>query len=142
MCINISGQLTVYFDCPFWVGVFEIYLDESIQTCRVVFGSEPKDAEIYELILEDYYRLKFSKPIPVDAGYLKPKAINPKRLQRQVKKATQAQGIGTKSQQAIQKQREENKIERKKTSKQHREYEKQLKFQMKQDKKKQKHRGH
>ena len=53
MCIDISGQLTVYFDCPFWVGVFEIYCDNAIATCKVVFGSEPKDSEIYSMIIND-----------------------------------------------------------------------------------------
>ena len=142
MCIDISGHLTVYFDCPFWVGVFEIYSENSIRTCRVVFGSEPKDIEIYNLILNDYYKLKFSKPMPVDENYIKPKAVNPKRMQRQVKQLTREKGIGTKSQQAINKQREENKILRKKSSKEQKDIEKQMKFNVRQLKKKEKHRGH
>lgn len=142
MRIDVSGQLTIYFDCPFWVGVFEVYLENTIQTCKVVFGTEPKDGEIYNLILTDYYNLNFSRPTTVDENYKRPKAVNPKRMQRQVSQQTHAKGIGTKSQQSIQKQREENKIQRKQVSKKQMDEEKQLKFQMKQLKKKEKHKGH
>jgi len=142
MCIDISGQLTVYFDCPFWVGVFEVYSNNTIRTCRVVFGSEPKDVEVYNLIINDYYKLKFSNPIPINENYIKPKAINPKRLQRQVKRLTNQKGISTKSQQAISKQREENKEQHKKISKYQKDDEKRMKFEMRQQKKKEKHKGH
>ena len=142
MCIDISGQLTVYFDCPFWVGVFEVYSNDTIRTCRVVFGSEPKDTEVYNLIVNDYCKLKFSNPIPIDENYIKPKAINPKRLQRQIKRLTNQKGISTKSQQAISKQREENKEQRKMISKDQKDDEKRMKFEMRQQKKKEKHKGH
>ena len=142
MCIDISGQLTVYFDCPFWVGVFEIYCDNTIATCKVVFGSEPKDAEIYNIIINDYYSLKFSKPVAIDSNYKKPQPINPKRLQRQIKKQIVTKGVGTKAQQAMQIQRKENAFQRKRISKEQKDAEKQLKFELKQHKKKQKHKGH
>ena len=66
---------------------------------------------------------------------------NPKRLQREVKKQSKQVGIGTKSQLALQKQREEIKLEIKTESKKIRELEIQRKFELKQEKCKQKHRG-
>ena len=66
---------------------------------------------------------------------------NPKRLQREAKKQLQNTGIGTKSQQALQLQREEMKTERKQISKEEREAEKERMFELKQQKRKEKHRG-
>ena len=51
-------------------------------------------------------------------------------------------GIGTKSQQALKLQQEENKLERKVLSKEMKEAEKQRQFVLKQEKRKKKHRGH
>ena len=38
------GKLTVYFDDPFWVGVFEHIEDEKLSVCKITFGAEPKDS--------------------------------------------------------------------------------------------------
>ena len=53
-----------------------------------------------------------------------------------------SQGIGTKSQQALKMQQERNKVERKQLSKAEREAERQRKFDLRQTKKKEKHKGH
>ena len=37
------GKLTVYFENPFWVGVFERIENGKLSVCKVTFGSEPKD---------------------------------------------------------------------------------------------------
>lgn len=58
-----------------------------------------------------------------------------------MKKQSKQVGIGTKSQLALQKQREEIKLEIKTESKKIRELEIQRKFELKQEKCKQKHRG-
>jgi hypothetical protein len=68
--------------------------------------------------------------------------VNPKRLQRVIKKETSALGIGTKAQQAIKLDYEARKQEIKKASKEKREELKQIKFQMRQEKKKEKKKGH
>ncbi|MFD3156894.1 YjdF family protein [Haloimpatiens sp. FM7330] len=133
-------KLTVFFDDPFWIGVFEKVEDDKIEICRVVFGQEPKDCEIYEFVLKNYNNLKFSKPLSIDE---KPKKkVNPKRMQRKIREKLKEKGIGTKAQQAIKLDYENKKKERKILSKERREKEKQLKFEKKQEKKKQKKRGH
>ena len=135
---KIAGKLTVFFDNPFWVGVFECVEKNKLSVCRVVFGAEPKDYEVYDFILKNYKNLKFGSSLEVKVKKIK---NNPKRLQRQVKKQSKQVGIGTKSQLVLQKQREEMKLERKKESKQIRELENRRKFELKQEKRKQKHRG-
>ena len=103
-----------------------------------MFGAEPKDYEVYDFILKNYSNLKFSSSIKVE---VKKGIANPKRLQREARKQSKQVGIGTKSQLALQQQREEMKLERKTKIRQRRKLEKQKKFELKQEKRKQKHRG-
>ena len=67
---------------------------------------------------------------------------NPKRAQRDAKKQTLETGIGTKSQQALKLQQEQNKQERKAISREQREAENRRAFELKQIKKREKHKGH
>lgn len=134
-----SYKLTVFFEDPFWVGVFEKIENEQLSVAKVVFGTEPKDYEVLEFIKRKYYHLQFSPFVEV---VIKKKKKNPKRAQRDAKKQTLEKGIGTKSQQALKLQHEQNKQERKITSRQLKETEKQRLFDLKQQKKKEKHRGH
>lgn len=137
MCKSI-GKLTVYFDDPFWVGVFERIEDKKLSVCKVTFGAEPKDYEVLEFVLKNYSQLKFSPSVDVK---VKKEAKNPKRIQREARKQAAQSGIGTKSQQALQQQREENKLIRKVISRQKREAEKQRQYDLKQQKRKEKHKG-
>ena len=132
---SVESKLTIYFDEPFWVGVFEELDGDKLSACRMVFGAEPTDSEIYDFILKHYYHLKFSAPVKAE---IKKKADNPKRRQRNARKQLETAGIGTKSQQALQKQYDE----RKRTTREQREAEKQRQFELKQQKRKEKHRGH
>lgn len=88
--------------------------------------------------MKRYYDLKFSPPIEVA---IKKESVNPKRLQREVRKHITQSGIGTKSQQALKLQREENRLERKIISRAEREAKKQRQFELKKLKRKKKHRG-
>ena len=132
------GKLTVYFEDPFWVGVFERIDGGKLSVAKVTFGAEPKDYEIQEFVNRHYFDLKFSPSVEVT---VKQDAVNPKRRQREARKQSQVLGIGTKSQQALQLQREENKLERKVISREMKEAEKQRQFELKQQKRKKKHRG-
>lgn len=136
---KISGKLTVYFEEPFWVGVFERIFDGKLSVCKITFGAEPKDYEISDFILKHYYKLKFSPAVETE---MKQIADNPKRRQRNARKQLQNSGIGTKSQQALQMQREEIKNGRRQMSKEQKESEKLRQFELKQQKRKEKHRGH
>lgn len=134
-----SGKLTVFFEEPFWVGIFERTSGGKLSVCKVTFGAEPKDYEVWDFILKHYYELKFSPAIETE---VKQTADNPKRRQRKARKQLQTLGVGTKSQQALQMQREEMKTHKKRISKEQRETEKQRQFDLRQQKRKAKHRGH
>ncbi len=54
-----KGSLTVFFEDPFWVGVFELIEDGKLFVCKVTFGAEPKDYAVLEYVLQPY------GPIPV-----------------------------------------------------------------------------
>ncbi len=136
---SVELKLTIYFDEPFWVGVFERIDNGKLSVCKVTFGAEPTDAQVWEFVLANYRRLQFSTPVKTEQ---KQKADNPKRRQRNVRKQLETAGIGTKSQQALQKQYEENKTEHRQLSREKREAEKQRQFELKQQKRKEKHRGH
>ena len=60
---KVSGKLTVFFEEPFWVGVFECVSDGKLSVCRVVFGEEPSGKEICVFLLENYYQLRFSSAV-------------------------------------------------------------------------------
>ena len=133
-----SGKLTVFFEDPFWIGVFEQISEGKLSVCKVTFGAEPKDYEIYDFVLKNYYRLRFS---PAVATVVKEADRNPKRIRREVRRQVQTVGIGTKSQQALKLQQEQLKTERRTVSREEREAEKQRRFELKQQKRKEKHRG-
>ena len=135
---KVSCRLTVFFEAPFWVGVFERISEGELSVCKVTFGAEPKDYEVGMYVLKNYGHLRFS---PAVAAVVKEAVRNPKRIQREVHKQVQNTGIGTKSQQALKLQQEQWKTERKTVSREQREAEKQRQFELKQQKRKEKHRG-
>ena len=134
-----SGKLTVYFEEAFWIGIFERIEDGKLSVAKVTFGAEPKDYEVQEYIRKHYSSLKFS---PAVDTVVKDMKRNPKKMQREAKKQMQETGVGTKSQQALKLQQEQNKQERKKRSHQKKEVEKKRMFELKQQKKREKHKGH
>jgi hypothetical protein len=136
----MEGKLTVFFDDPFWVGVFEREDETGFRASRVVFGAEPTDRELYEYIRREYVSLDFGKPIKNQVKIIRKK--NFKRMQREVRKEVYTEGVGTKAQQAMKLQTELNKKEHQSKSRVRREEEKLLKFKLKQEKKKEKQRGH
>ncbi|MBR2783743.1 MAG: YjdF family protein [Firmicutes bacterium] len=134
-----SVSLTVFFEEPFWVGVFERVSGGRLYVCKVTFGARPGDAEVWEFILRHYGKLEFS---PAVTAARRPAAVNPKRRLRQAAQMLGRSGIGTRSQQALQLQREEKKTQRQQVRREQREAEKQRQFQLKQQKRREKHRGH
>ncbi|MGN1444095.1 MAG: YjdF family protein [Acutalibacteraceae bacterium] len=134
------SSLTVLFEEPFWVGILERSDGKRYEVCKIIFGAEPTDGEVYEFLLKNYNRLRFSRP--VRTGPIVEHRINPKRMQRIIKKQTENTGIGTKAQQALALEREQNKLERKTKTREMKEAEKLLRFEQKQKKKKEKKKGH
>lgn len=131
--------LTVYFEDPFWVGVFERTDEGGLSACKVTFGAEPKDYELWDFVLRRYDALHFS---PAVEAPVKKLARNPKRRARDVNRLLHERGAGTRSQQALAAQREELKQAHRQASRQRRAEEAQRRFDLKQLRRREKHRGH
>lgn len=134
------SKLTVMFEEPFWIGIYERECHEKYEVCKVTFGAEPKDFEVYEYMLKNIDKLMFSPSLEAEA--MVEKRINPKRIQRIINKQMKNTGVGTKAQQALKLQHEQRKREKTVRSRKQKEEEKERLFQMKQKKRKEKHKGH
>ncbi|MGN0997066.1 MAG: YjdF family protein [Candidatus Ventricola sp.] len=130
--------LTVYFEDPFWVGVFERVEGGRLCACKVTFGAEPKDAEVWGFLLTHYDQLRFS---PAVEAVRRQEPSNPKRMQREARRQSESTGIGTRSQQALKLQHEQSKALRQEASREQRDAERQRQFELKQQKRREKHRG-
>ena len=131
----MKSSLTVFFEDPFWVGVFERTDAGKLTVCKVTFGAEPRDGDVWEFILQHYDKLLFSTAVETE---IRQTADNPKRRPRNARKQTKRSGLSTKSQEALNLQREERKTERRQLGREQREADIQHRFEMKQQKKKEK----
>lgn len=134
-----SWTLTVFFENPFWVGVFEEYMDGQLSVCKVTFGSEPKIYDINYLIFKRTNQLHFSQSTEMNK---KERPLHPKKMQREVRKQLSLSGVGTKSQQLLKLQHEQMKKDNSLNARKHREDEKEKRFALKQKKRKERHKGH
>ena len=123
-----SGKLTVFFEGPFWVGAFERRSCGKLSVRKVTFGAEPKGDKVWNFILKRYNERRFSPAIEAE---MRQTADNPKHRQRSAKERRRTFGVGTKSPQALQMQREERKTRRKRISKEQQESEKQRRLALK-----------
>lgn len=137
--MSVKCSLTVMFEAPFWIGLYERYDDGYYEVCKITFGSEPKDYEVYDFLLRNWSKLKFTPSIKLEM--VEERKINPKRMQREISNQLKDKGMGTKAQQALKLQHEQNKIERKTKSKKQKEEERERQYALRQEKRKAKHRG-
>ncbi|WP_050697481.1 YjdF family protein [Anaeromassilibacillus senegalensis] len=137
---KIASKLTVLFEDPFWIGLYEREDSGKYEVSKITFGAEPKEYQVYDFMLKNWKRLRFSPSM--EAAALVEKRMNPKRMQRLAKQQTEHTGIGTKAQQALKLQQVQGKTARKVRSREQREAEKERQFTLRQEKRKEKHRGH
>ena len=107
---DCSGSLAVFYEGPFRVGVFVRVENVKLYVAKVTFGSVPSDKEKFEFIKNYYHKLQFSPEVDAKA---KPEIKNPKRKLKEAKKDIRQKGIGTKVQEALKKQHEELKEQKK-----------------------------
>ncbi|WP_314156301.1 YjdF family protein [Stomatobaculum longum] len=131
-------KLTVYFADPFWVGVIERIAGGHLSAAKITFGAEPKDYEIAGFIQRHFYELRFSQSVPTERREAKK---NSKTAQRDAKRQMQEVGIGTKSQQALKLQHEAKRLEGRKKNREEKQAKAERLFLLKQQKRKEKHRG-
>ena len=137
-------NVTVQIENALWVGVFERDDHEGYAVARKIFGSEPSDAELYDFVSHHYQELKFSEPQIGIKLIIKRK--NPKRVLREVKqhkkRASNSKVPMTRAQEALKEELEKNKKQRRQITRAERIAKEAAKFQLRQEKKKQKYRGH
>ena len=64
---KVSLTFLVFFEDPFWIGIVERISDGTMEVCRITFGAEPKDYEVYEWLLKNYDGLRFSPAVKPEA---------------------------------------------------------------------------
>lgn len=132
--------MTVVFDKPFYKGVFERFVDDRYAVAEINLGTSlPKTRDIYRLVLKRWNTIHFSKET-LDSTRVK--RVNPKRMQREAQKQVHAQFYGSKAQQALKADFEMRKQQSHREQRIAKEDCKKRKFEIRQLKKKQKHRGH
>lgn len=136
---NTSIRIRVLFDNPFYVGIFEKMENSKLYVAKITFGKEPKDKELNTYLNENYYKLKWQLS---DDTFKDNEIKNSKRKQREARKEMLKKTVGTKSQNAIKKQYEENKVLKKKKAKENKEILDKKRYEIKQNKRKEKHKGH
>lgn len=137
---TVTVSFTVLFEEPFWIGIYEREYRGKYEACKITFGAEPKIYQIYEYLQKNHRKMRFSPAMKVEGTA--EKHFNPKRMQRTIQKQLDTVSVGTKAQQALSLAREQNKTERKTRSKAEREAEKERLRDIKEQKHKEKHRGH
>jgi hypothetical protein len=136
-------KATIFFDKRFWVGTFERTDKEGYAVARHIFGGEPSDPEVYEFVLNHYHELKFgeAKDITIHIN-----RMNPKRMQREVRREMarmkETSKPSTLAQDYIREELEKKKKEKKAVSSAEKQARKDEQFSLKQEKRKEKHRGH
>lgn len=136
-------KATIFFDKRFWVGTFERTDKEGYAVARHIFGAEPSDSEVHDFVLHHYSELNFGELKKLD---LQIKRMNPKRVQREVRremeKIKETMKPSTLAQDYMREELEKKKKERKQKSSAEKQARKDQQFALKQQKKKSKHRGH
>ncbi len=140
MMEDCAAKFTVLFSDPWWVGIYERTSGGRYEVCKITFGPEPRDCEVYDFLLENWRRLKFGPSIPSERPGAE-RRVNPKRMQRQAREEMRS-GVGTKAQQALALQREQGKQARKELTRAQRQAESERQYALRREKRKAKHRGH
>lgn len=134
------GKCTIYFDDPFWVGVFERQDVDGYQVARHVFGAEPGAAEILEFARQEFSHLKFSAAVQSVVDVVDQESF--KHRMHRIRREAEKTGIGTYAQRAIKAEQERQAVTRSTESREKSEAADQEKFRRRQLEKKEKHRGH
>lgn len=137
---GISTTLTIFFDGQFWIGVAERRSGGRIEACRMVFGAEPTNEEIYQLVLKKWAALSFSSAVEDVAT--QHKVGNPKRRQRAAAREAARARPSTKAQEALAREREARDHARVEQRTARRQAAKQERYERKRAKKRRKHKGH
>ncbi|MBP1631455.1 MAG: hypothetical protein H6Q15_2348 [Bacteroidetes bacterium] len=141
-----THSVTITFCPPLWIALFEMHDDGQYSVAREVIGnSEPTGSDIRLFFQRlDYNRLRYTKNLEESAN-TENRKFSYKKLQKKVKRETEKTNFKyafTKAQIELKKQQEEMKTNSKRQSVERRMALEEKKFDLKQIKRKEKHRGH
>lgn len=137
-----ESLFTVYFEEPYWVGIIELTVDGKYSVARIVFRSEPTDAQILEYLFKNYpNNVRFTKDLVTTHKQHSEGRPNPKRRQREAARLLGKTGSSTKSQEAMQRSYENYKQEKQQEKRLLKDETAKLKYLQKVEKKKQHKRG-
>jgi len=143
MQVMATIKATIFFEKRYWVGTFERIDKEGYAVAKHIFGKEPTDPEIHEFVLNHYHELKFGEFKEVQ---LQIQRMNPKRVQREVRREMarmqETAKPSTFAQDYIREELEKKKKARKVLSSAQKLAKKDAQFALRQQKKKEKQRGH
>lgn len=134
-------KLTIYFDGSFWCGLVEEDSNNHYQAIRYVFGPEPKDSEVLDFIAKRLPQL-LEQSGSVISKQKAEKKMSPKRMQRLINREKRQPVVSTKAQMAMSELRDQAKVERKTLNRRKKAELADARFQQRQEKKREKHRGH
>ncbi len=137
-------NITITFDDPFWIALFECRQGKTYSVAKEVIGtSEPRNSDIVLFFNQlDYARLSYSTPTAEKQKEMK--KVSFKKQQRIIRKSTGNEPfkyVFSKAHIELKKMMDEKKEVRKTISKEKKEEMKQFKFDLKQQKRKEKHKG-
>lgn len=136
----MEGKLTVIFESPFWVGIFERMEPDTYQAARFVFGAEPTDPELLDFALTALSNLRFSQPVRhVDVPR---QEVKFKRRMREIKKQMAQPSGCTRARLAIKQEYELQARERETARRDERDMNEERKFRLRQARRAEKQRGH
>ena len=95
--MSYKSSLTVLFENPFWIGLYECFDDDKYGVCKITFGAEPKDYGVYDFMFKNRHILKFRLPVKTEKAINR--KINPKRILREINNQLENKGVGTTAQQ-------------------------------------------
>lgn len=136
-------KATIFLETRFWVGTVERTDKEGYAVPCHIFGAESSDPEVHEFVLKHYLELKFRKAKEIT---IQIQRMNPKRAQREVRrkmeKMRETSKSSTLAQDYMREEIEKKKKDRKSISSAEKQARKDEQFFLKQEKRKEKHRGH
>ena len=138
------NEITVFFEEPFWIALIERKIDDQYSVARAIIGtSEPLGANLADFFEHlNFNKLRFT--VSIDNACRITKEISYKKQlhkTKEIQKNTTLH-VYTKAHAMLKQQQSVLKTEKKQATRSAKEEEMQLKYDMRQQKKKNKHNGH
>jgi hypothetical protein len=139
-----TTQTTVLFEDPYWIALIERQIDGHYSVARIIIStSEPSGADLIIFFNHlNFENIKFSKPVKAESIVSKEVSFKKQLHKNKVSQNSTLRHTYTKAQAMLKQQQTEIKTEKKHITKVDREIEMQFKFELLQQKRKEKHKGH